>query len=179
MSDLICLGKIVAAHGIKGEVKVKSFTSNPKDICAYGKLSDKTGLKFFAPQFVGFSKELLRIKVNGINNRNDAEALVGTELYIERKKLPDLHENTFYQADLIGLKVYEKVKSDTPIGEVVGIYNFGAGDILEIRFHFAKQPEMIPFTDQYVSEINVKEGFILLSQASMTFFDDEEINHED
>ena len=94
MTDLICLAKIVAAHGIQGEVKIKTFTSAPKDVLSYGALSNKEGTHFFELTFKGLQKGLLRAKIKGIETRNDAEGLVGTELFISRDKLPDLEENT-------------------------------------------------------------------------------------
>ncbi|MBO7605807.1 MAG: 16S rRNA processing protein RimM [Elusimicrobiaceae bacterium] len=168
MSDLICLGKIVAAHGIKGEVKVKSFTSNPKDVCAYGKLSNKDKTRFFDLTFKGFAKELLRVKIKDIDTRNDSESLIGTELFISRDRLPDLEKDTFYLTDLEGLKVLDN-KTDTQIGKIVGVYNFGAGDILEIKFDDAKQTEMLPFNDAYVPLVDVKNGFIKVTSKTMTY----------
>ena len=173
MSDRICLGKIVAAHGIRGEVKVKSFTSNLKDICAYGKLSNKDGTRVFDAHVVGFSKELLRVKIKGVDTRNMAEELRGTELYVSRDVLPDLERNTFYQTDLVGLKVFKK-DSSKQIGQVVGVYNFGAGDILEIRLEGLKQTEMLPFNDEYVPVVDVKGGFIQVNSTTMVYMEDED-----
>ncbi|MBR2299516.1 MAG: 16S rRNA processing protein RimM [Alphaproteobacteria bacterium] len=173
MSDLVCLGKIVAAHGIKGEVKVKSFTSNPKDVCAYGKLSNKDKTHFYQGQVKGFAKELLRVKFEGIDTRNAAEEIVGTELFVSRDVLPDLKENTFYLTDLIGLRVLD-VKTQKELGKVVGVYNFGAGDILEISFEGQKQTEMLPFNDTYVPTVDIKKGFVEVSRTSMNYQEDEE-----
>jgi len=175
MADLVCLAKIVAAHGIKGEVKVKSYTSNPKGVCAYGKLSNKDQSRFFELTFQGFSKELLRVKIKGVDTRNDAESLVGTELYIPRDRLPDLQEDTFYLTDLVGLKVLD-ASTDDKIGHIVGVYNFGAGDILEIKFDEQKQTEMLPFNNTYVPTIDVARGFVKIAQKTMNFQDEDEIN---
>ncbi|MBQ7659723.1 MAG: 16S rRNA processing protein RimM [Alphaproteobacteria bacterium] len=177
MSEWICLAKIVGAHGIKGEVKLKSFTSNPKDVCAYGKLSDKSQTKTFALKFVGFSKDLLRVKIEGINDRNAAETLVGTELFVHRSALPELGQDTYYHSDLIGLKVVE-LSSGDEVGTVSGIYNFGAGDILEISFNDLSQTEMIPFTNAYVSKIDFDGGRIFLCQTSMPFLKCEDQDDE-
>jgi len=177
MSEWICLAKIVGAHGIKGEVKLKSFTSNPKDVCAYGKLSDKSQTKTFALEFIGFSKDFLRVKIEGVNDRNAAEALVGTELYVHRNALPKLEQDTYYHSDLIGLKVVEQ-SSGNEVGTVAGIYNFGAGDILEIRFNDVSRTEMIPFTDSYVEKIDFDGGRIVLCQTSMPFLKSEDKDDE-
>ncbi len=172
MSDLICLGKIVAAHGIKGEVKVKSFTSQKKDVCAYGKLSNKDKTRFFEGQVKGFAKELLRVKFKGIDTRNDAEEIIGTELYVNRDILPDLEEDTFYLADLTGLKVLD-ANTQKELGKIVGVYNFGAGDILEIKFEEKKQTEMLPFNDAYVPTVDVQKGFVKVNYTSMNYQEDD------
>ena len=172
MSDLVCLAKIVAVHGIKGEVKLKSFTSLPKDVFKYGTLQNKEGTHFFELTFTGFSKELIRAKIKGIDTRNDAETLKGTELYISRDKLPVLKKDTFYQTDLIGLKVLEK-QSLKQIGKIVGIYNFGAGDILEIKFDTLKETEMLPFNDDYVPTVDIDKGFVVVCSSTMNYQKDE------
>jgi len=171
MSDLICLAKIVAAHGIKGEVKIKSFTSAPKDVFKYGKLSNKDETRFFEITFKGFAKELIRAKIKGVETRNDAEEIVGTELYVSREVLPDLGENTYYQTDLIGLKVLD-ASNLKELGKIVGIYNFGAGDILEIKFNGLKQTEMLPFNETYVPTVDIKKGFVIVSHKTMNYQED-------
>jgi len=172
MSSLVCLAKIVAAHGIRGEVKLKSFTDKPKDVFAYGKLQNKEGTRFFDLTFIGFAKELIRAKIKGVETRNDAEEIVGTELYTLREVLPDLEENMFYQTDLVGLKVLD-AKTAKQIGKVVGVYNFGAGDILEIKFEDVKQTEMLPFNDTYVPTVDIKQGFVCVSAHTMNYQEDE------
>ena len=173
MTDLICLAKIVAAHGIQGEVKIKTFTSAPKDVLSYGALSNKEGTHFFELTFKGLQKGLLRAKIKGIETRNDAEGLVGTELFISRDKLPDLEENTFYLADLIGAKVLD-INTNTQTGKVVGIYNFGAGDILEIKIDGVKQTEMIPFNDDYVPSVDIKNKTVSVRFTSMNYQPEDE-----
>lgn len=173
MADLVCLAKIIAAHGIRGEVKLKSFTADVKDFAAYGQLSNKDQTRFFEVKITGFAKELVRAKIKGVDTRNDAESLKGTELYISRDKLPALKKDTFYQTDLIGLKVLEK-SSLKQIGEIVGVYNFGAGDILEIKPEGSKQTEMLPFTDEYVPTVDVEQGFVVVSSGTMNYQKDDE-----
>lgn len=173
MTNLICLAKIVAAHGIKGEVKLKSFTNSPKDVFGYGMLSNKDGTRFFEPVFKGFLKELLRVQIKGVETRNDAESLIGTELYVARDKLPELEKDVFYQADLIGADVLD-AKTLQATGKVVGVYNFGAGDILEIKFDELKQTEMIPFNETYVADVNVQNKTITVFSGTMNYQKDEE-----
>lgn len=162
--ERVCLGAVVGVHGIKGEVKVKSFTANEKDIERYGELENKDGSKKFSLKITGHSKELLRAKVKGVEDRNVAETLIGTGLYVNRNLLPELEEEEFYHSDLIGLDV-KLSETDEVIGEVAAIYNFGAGDLLDIKMKDGTQSEMIPFTKQYVPVINIKDGYIIIEMV--------------
>ena len=175
MTNLVCLAKVIAAHGIKGELKVKSFTADPKDVCNYGMLTNKEKNRYFELKYTGFQKGLIRVKIKGIETRNDAEALVGLDLYVSRDKLPKLEKDTFYQTDLVGLDVLD-LKTSKKIGKIVGIYNFGAGDILEIKFEEQKQTEMLPFNNEYVPEVDVQNGFVLIAYTTMNYQKDEEKN---
>jgi len=168
----VCLGKIVGVHGIKGEVKIKSFTAQDKDIAAYGELTDKTETKIFSLSITGHSKELLRAKIKGILDRTSAETLIGTELYAKRSVLPKPQaEEVYYETDLVGLKVLDEQKME--VAKVIGFYNFGAGDILEIKLKSGKA-EMLPFNKSYVPEINLEEGYIIVTSTGMVFLEDEE-----
>lgn len=167
-SERICLGAIVGVHGIRGEVKVKSFTEIDCDIDKYGPVANKSGDKVFSIKVTGHSKELLRVKIKGVDDRNLAETLVGTELYVSKSALPEPEEDEYYHADLIGLAVKEK-SSEKKVGTVAGVYNFGAGDILELKLGETGRLEMIPFTKQYVPVVNIKEGFIIVESAIMNF----------
>ena len=100
----LCLGVIVGAHGLRGQVKVKSFTEDPADLAAYGPLSDVTGSRTFTLSLVGRAKGTLLASIVGVTERNAAEALRGTELFVAREALPDTEdEEVYYHADLIGL----------------------------------------------------------------------------
>ena len=176
--EQICLGKIVGVHGIKGEVKVKSFTADDTDISAYGKLESKDGSKTFVLKVVGHSKELLRCKIKGIDDRNVAETLIGTELYVNRDVLPELDDEEYYLADLIGLKVFEQA-SENEVGIVAGVYNFGAGDILEIKVNATNKLEMLPFTKEYVPEVKVCDGYVKVSATLMNYAPDDEKEFSD
>lgn len=171
MEKKVCLGKIVGAHGIKGEVKVKSFTAVDKGIATYGPLENKDGTKTFELKVTGHSKDLLRAKIKGIDDRTRAETLTGTELYAPRGILPEVvAEETYYEADLLGLKVLDENKSE--VGKVIGFYNFGAGDILEIKLKSGRS-EMLPFNKSYVPEINLSDGFIIVASTEMVFLEEE------
>ncbi len=168
----VCLGKIVGVHGIKGEFKVKSFTAVDKDIASYGELEDKTGERKFSLKVTGHSKDLLRIKIKGIDDRTTAEMMIGMELYARRGVLPEpKSDEIYYEADLLGLKVLDEQKKE--VAKVIGFYNFGAGDILEIKLKTGRA-EMLPFNKGYVPEINLDEGYIIVASTGMVFFEDDE-----
>ena len=172
----VCLGKIVGVHGIRGEFKVKSFTATDTDISSYGPLEDKDSTQKFELKVTGRSKDLLRIKIKGIDDRTLAETMIGTELYAPRGTLPELKdEETYYEADLLGLKVYDEEKNI--VAPVSGFYNFGAGDILELKL-LNNRSEMIPFNKSYVPLINLEEGYIIVSSTGMVFIEDQEDSTE-
>ena len=173
MSDKkICLGKIVGVHGIRGEVKVKSYTALDKDLGSYGDLEDKNSTQKFTLKVTGHSKDLLRVKIKGVDDRNKAETLIGTELYANRDVLPEVQtEDVFYEADLVGLEVLDEQKNK--VAKVIGFYNFGAGDILEIKLTNGKT-EMLPFNKAYVPDVNLEESYIIVTSTAMVFSEDEE-----
>lgn len=171
--DKVCLGAIVGVHGIRGEVKVKSFSSDEKNLTRYGLLSNDKGDKRFELKIVGHSKELLRCKIKGVDDRTTAETLIGTGLYIDRALLPELKDEEFYHTDLIGLEV--KNSSNEVLGQVNALYNFGAGDILEIKMNNGSL-EMVPFTKSFVPVINIKDGYIIVEM--MHFVEDEAEGNE-
>jgi 16S rRNA processing protein RimM len=130
-SRRIVLGVIVGAHGVRGQVRIKSFTEDSADLTAYGPLSDAEG-KRYDLELTGESRGLLLARIHGIGDRNGAQALAGTELGICRSALPEpVDPDEFYHADLVGLKA---VADDGQVlGQVSAVHDFGAGDVLEIR----------------------------------------------
>lgn len=167
----ICLGAIVGVHGIRGEVKVKSFTEDECNLTRYGMLSNQDGSRKFELKIVGHSKELLRVKVKGVDERNSAEALIGTGLYVERNLLPELPEEEFYHSDLIGLMAL--TAKGEKVGTVNALYNFGAGDLIEIKMT-DNHLEMLPFTKAYVPTVNLKDGFIIVEMMQFVSSDEDE-----
>lgn len=129
-TNRILVGKIVAPQGLQGEVRVQTYTQTPQDLKKLPVFSDKFKSEDFL--FVRLSNPASSVaiaKIKGFDDRNAAESLRGTEVFINRSDLPDLQEGEYYQADLIGMKVVFK---DKVVGKVITIHNFGAGDILEL-----------------------------------------------
>jgi len=141
--SLILLAVIGAAHGIRGAVRLKTFTGSPESILAYGPLQDESGKKYSLKLLRLVPPDSVVVTIEGVGDRTQAEALRGKKLYIERSQLPGLEEEEFYRSDLIGLRVYDLEGQD--VGHVQAIENFGAGDFLEIidaNYHLYT----IPFT---------------------------------
>ena len=129
-NDKILVGKIVAAQGLRGEFRIQSFSNNPNDFKHFSIISDK-----FAPEQFHFVRVhnqksgMVIARIDSVTERNGAENLRGTELFILRSDLPELKPNEFYQYDLIGFDVFQ---NDKKIGIVDGFQNFGGGDIIEL-----------------------------------------------
>ncbi|MER9894982.1 ribosome maturation factor RimM [Mesorhizobium sp. M0119] len=162
---------IGAAHGIKGELRVKSFTGDPLALADYGPLYARDGRAF---QIVDIrpANTVVVVRFKGVNDRNAAEALAGTELFVDRSVLPDEgEEDEFYHADLVGLEV----KDDTGavIGKVVAVHNFGGGDILDVTLA-GRKGVLIPFTQAAVPEVSIAGGFVRVDPAAAGLVEDED-----
>lgn len=158
-ADLVLVGVVVGAHGIRGDVKVKSFTGEPEGVAAYGPVRTESGQKTFALKVKGQSKGTVICAIKGVADRNAAEALKGTRLYLPRTALPpqELEEDEYYHADLVGLTA-EMADGSGPLGMVAAVYDFGAGDVLEIApvsGGVSRKPVMVPFTKAVVPVVDV------------------------
>src|ERR1700710_3315327 len=152
MAAPICVARIGAAHGVRGAVKLWTFTEDPFAVKAYGPLLTKDGTRSFKLATAREAKGHLVATLKGIATREDAERLNGIELYIARDKLPATDEDEYYHADLIGLAAV--TSADAPLGRVIAIHNFGAGDIIEIA-----PPKgatiLLPFTNAVVPTVDL------------------------
>lgn len=149
-NNLICVGVITTVHGVRGNVKVKSFTRNAADFAGFGPLCDASGRRSFNVEIVGESKGVFLARIDGVTDRTAAEALRGTELYVSRDKLPETAENEFYYADLIGLTA--KTSDGKILGRIKAVYNFGAGDMLEID----GVEDFVSFSQKNVPDVDLK-----------------------
>jgi len=153
------VAQIGAAHGLKGEVRLWSFTQDPAAFAGYGPFEREDGTRRFEIENLRTAKDHFVGRLHGVNDRNAAEALRNLKLYVGREKLPQTEDrDTFYHADLIGLAA---VTTDgEPYGEIVAVHNFGAGDILEIRR--GGETLMLPFTDAVVPQIDIENGKVVV-----------------
>jgi 16S rRNA processing protein RimM len=159
MPSQICVARIGAAHGVRGQVKLWTFTEDPFAVKEYGLLSTKDGSRQFEVTHVRDARDHLVATLKGIATRNDAERLNGVELYVSRDKLPATEDDEYYHADLIGLAAV--TTADEPLGRVLAIHNFGAGDIIEIA-----PPQgstlLLPFTNAVVPTVDLAGGRVVI-----------------
>lgn len=153
-AERIVVARIGAAHGVRGEVRLKSFTEHPLAVRAYGPLEASDGRSFTilaARPAAGTSPDMLVVRLERVTRREDAEALTGLELSVPRDRLPAADEDEFYHADLIGLDV--AMNDGTKVGTIVAVQNFGAGDLLEIA-PSSGPTIFVPFTNAAVPEVD-------------------------
>lgn len=169
--DRLLMGVIVGPKGIKGEVRVKSFTEHPEGIGVYGVLTDASGQTTYKIKVIGLSKGLPVVRIKGISDRNQAETLKGTELYVLRSDLPEVkNEDEFYYADLVGMQAV--FKDGESFGIIACVHDFGAGSMLEITpdGKTEKSSVLVPFTMEMVPEVNMAVRQVVLDLGD-DFFD--------
>jgi 16S rRNA processing protein RimM len=177
---MILLGAIAGVHGIKGEVKVKSFTADPMSIAAYGPLYDEQGRTFALQLTSKAAKDTIVIaRIDGIADRNAAEALKGRRLYAPRDALPAIEaEDEFYAGDLIGLAVEDQ--SGKSYGKVADVQDYGAGPMLAITggANGGETAFDLPFSDGFVPAVDVKAGKIVIALPD-DFFSSQPVGDND
>nr|WP_041755992.1 ribosome maturation factor RimM [Bradyrhizobium sp. ORS 278] len=159
MSKLICVARIGAAHGVRGEVRLWTFTEDPLAVLHYGPLTTKDGSRSFEVTKAREAKDHLVASFKGITDRNAAERLNGVELYVPRDRLPETDDDEYYHADLIGLAA--ETTAGAPLGRVLAIHNFGAGDIIEIAPP-SGSTLMLPFTNAVVPTVDLAGGRVII-----------------
>ena len=156
----VCLGQIGAAHGVRGEVRLHSFTAEPGAIANYGPLETEDG-RILEIEAMRPAKDHFVIRLNGVRDRDAAAALTNTKLYVPRERLPATAEpDEFYHADLIGLAAVDR--AGQKLGTVVAVHNFGAGDLIEVRLDANGRTELIPFDTTHVPQVDVPAGRVVI-----------------
>ena len=158
--DQVLVGVIVGAHGIKGEVKLKSFTSDPLSISRYGPLQSTSGQQFEITKLKAAKDDFIA-SLKNLNDRNEAETLKGVELFVAREKLPKLKTHEAYAHDLMGLDVV--LENGSKLGKLVGMPNYGAGDLLEVAVEGSSETILIPFTNAFVPQEDFSTGRIMVN----------------
>ncbi len=170
MSDLICVGSIGGAFGVKGEVRLKSFTADPLAILDYAPLVTEDGSRDFDLVLTGQTKNGLTARMTGIVSKEDADALKGVKLFAPRDRLPETEDDEYYYADLVGLTVFDT--GGTALGTVKSVQNHGASDLLEIKLPTTSATVLLPFTKAAVPTVDIATGRIVADPPSGVFPDD-------
>src|SRR5215471_12071603 len=161
MSPRVLLGVVAAPHGVRGLVRIKSYTEDPMAVASYGPLSDETGRKEYRVEALSAARGAVLARIEGVADRTAAEALRGLRLFVERSALPATSEREWYEADLIGLSAVGRDGRDW--GKVLAFHDFGGGLTMEVSGGAASpRSVMLPFTDQAVPEIDVDGGKVLV-----------------
>lgn len=159
MANRVCVAQIGAPHGVRGEVRLWTFTAEPMAVARYGPLETEDGQRVFEIEKLRPGKGHLVARLRGIGSREAAETLTNSKLFVPRERLPAPEDDEFYHADLVGLRVEDEDGNE--IGAVIAVHNFGAGDILEIQ-----PPEggamMLPFTETVVPEVDIEGGRLVI-----------------
>lgn len=153
-SRLIEMGVFSAPHGVRGQIKLRSYTEIPEDICAYGPLQDKQG-RTYAISIAGEAGDMLIVSVQGINDRNAADSLKNIKLFLPRSKLPKLRKGEYYHEDLSGIEVF--TADDKPFGRILSVHDFGAGTLVNIALAQGGE-EYMPFNKQTFPNVDIDAG---------------------
>lgn len=169
--ERVCVGAVVGAFGINGEIRIKSFCSIPKSIGDYDQLTDETGSKKFKLEIISPIKGGFSARIFGIKYRDQAEDLKGTALYVLRSEMPDLGDDEYYYSDLINLSVFDT--GGIKLGKIMSVNDHGAGDFLEIKALGQKNLALLPFTKKSVPTIDLKLGRVVIDPPKGVFDSDE------
>ena len=169
MDGMICIGAIAGSFGVRGEVRLKSFAAIPEDIASYGPLLPEGGTARHGVTLTGQTKGGFTARLSGIATKEDADALRGTRLMIERTALPSLPDDEFYHADLVGLAVYDA--GGVKLGKVEAVHNHGASDLLEVSRAGMSETVLLPFTCAAVPTVDLAGGRIVADPPEGLFAD--------
>jgi 16S rRNA processing protein RimM len=160
MSDPVCIGAVAGAFGVRGELRLKSFTAEPSDVATYGPVATEDGSQGFTITLTGQStKGALIARLSGVTTKEQADSLRGVRLYVERDRLPALPDDEYYHADLIGVEVFDT--GGALLGRVKSVQNHGASDLLEIHGPGLKSTVLLPFTLDAVPTVDLTAGRIV------------------
>lgn len=160
MSELVCVGAIAGSYGVRGEVRLKSFTADAQAIAEYAPLTSEDGTQAFSVTVTRVIKNGMAARLSGVATKEQADALKGLRLFVPRDRLPDLPDDEYYYADLVGLEVRDT--GGTVIGHVKTVQNHGATDILEIHGPELKASVLLPFTLAAVPTVDIAAGRIIV-----------------
>ena len=156
----ICMRVIVGVHGIKGLLRIKSYTQTDIDIASYGCLEDEAGNQINL-EIKGRSKATLLAEIKEVRDRTSAEQLKGVKLFVPRDALPATEDNEFYHTDLVGLSVYNH--NETLLGTVIGVHDFGAGNLIDVDLEGVNRTALVPFNKEFVPSVDLNARRLILN----------------
>ncbi len=159
----VCLGVVTAAHGVGGEVRLRTFTTDPEAIAAYGPLENARGDRRFEIVRVRSARGSSVARIKGVDDRTQAEALRGTELWVDRDRLPDPDDDEWYVEDLKGLAVVDQ--AGNVVGQVRAVTDHGAGDVVEIITEDGKDL-VLPFSRDQFPEVDPRAGHLVMAEPA-------------
>jgi 16S rRNA processing protein RimM len=167
VADRIHVARIGAAHGVRGEVKLWSFTQDPLAVASYGPLETQDGARKIEIETLRAAKDHFVARIAGVEDREAAASLRNVDLFVARDKLPPIKEaDTYYFADLIGLSAVGE--DGAVLGKVTAVHNFGAGDVVEIALAAGGDPLLLPFTEAAVPRVDLKARCIVVVPPEVT-----------
>ena len=169
MSDLICVAVIAGAFGVQGEVRLKSFTSQAEAIADYAPLSDEDGSNLYELRVLRSIKNGLAVRLSGVTNKEQADALRGIKLFVPRVRLPQLPDDEYYYSDLIGMTVLDS--GGTELGQIKSVQNHGATDLLEVQCPDHSATVLLPFTRAMVPNVDLTARRVITDPPDGAFPD--------
>jgi 16S rRNA processing protein RimM len=160
-TDLVVVGAILGAHGVRGDVRVKSFTAEPEALFEYAPFLSETGEVLIDPLRARPAKDHFIVSPEKPLQKEEWDRLKSTKLYVSRDILPEIEEDEFYIEDLVGLQVYSG--GDTPIGRVKAVLNHGASDLIEVQPTPNGKPVLVPFTLDDVPLVDLNARRIVIA----------------
>ncbi len=157
--ELLCVGAIAGAFGVKGETRLKSFCADPEAIAEYAPLTDETGKRTFTVKILRPVKGGFAAVLGGISTREQAEKMRGLRLFAPRDRMPDLPDDEYYHSDLMGLAVYDT--GGVELGEITTVADYGGGDFVEVKLKKGKLL-LVPFTQEAVPAVDLTAGRIVI-----------------
>ncbi|MCC1494282.1 ribosome maturation factor RimM [Cognatishimia sp. F0-27] len=167
MTDLICVGAVSGAFGVQGEVRLKSFTADPAAIADYAPLCTEDGARSFDVEITRAIKSGFAARLSGVRTKEEADALRGTRLFSPRDRLPQLPDDEFYHADLIGLAVVDT--GGAPLGTIKAVHNHGSADLLEVIVPGESRTALLPFTQACVPTVDLAAGRVVADPPEGVF----------
>lgn len=164
-SDLVVVGVILGAHGVRGDVRVKSFTAEPEALFDYAPFLDEYGAALLDPQRARPAKDHFIVGPTTPKQKEEWDALKGTKLFVPREIFPAPDDEEFYIDDLVGLDVF--AGGDTALGRVKAVLNHGAGDLIEIQRLDGGKPVLVPFTQEDVPVVDLDLRRVVVSNFDL------------